>query len=88
MKPDNSLTWRIQSIDFKENMVLLESDQNPIIKRFGLPEPVLDAFVDSEFVQVKCVSGIVWQIRIADGSRRKTDKALPQSDHWSSDWGI
>jgi hypothetical protein len=85
MKPENSVTWRIQKIDAKENMVFLVSDQSPTIKRFGLPEPVLDAFVDSEFVQVQCVSGITWHIRIADGSRRKIDKPLPQADNWSSD---
>ena len=75
MEPKNPVTWRIQSIDAKENMVFLESDQSPTIKRFGLPEPVVDAFVDSEFVLVQCVNGISWQIRIADGSRRKIDKA-------------
>jgi hypothetical protein len=81
MKPENSVAWRIQSIDFKEQMVLLESDQSPTIKRFGVPEPVVDAFVDSEFVNVKCASGITWQIRIADGSRRKTDRAASHLDN-------
>ena len=81
MNPKILTTWRIQSIDFKENMVLLESDQSPTIKRFGLPEPVVSVFVESDFLQVLCASGTSWFIRISDGSRRKIDKSLDQSCH-------
>ena len=63
--------WRIDQIDQAKHWVYLISDHSPVIKKFGLPEPILHARIDGDHVLVTCQDSAVWQIHISDGARRK-----------------
>ena len=63
--------WKLDHIDEKENMVILVSDDVPVIKKFGAPQAIVHAQVLGDHVQMTCVDGTVWDVRITDGSRRR-----------------
>ena len=73
VQPLNNNTWRVEEVSHKDNMVVLVSDYSPTIRRFGVPEAIDRVRLDGDFLIVSCCSGVHWQIRISDGSRRKVN---------------
>jgi hypothetical protein len=52
-------------------MVVLVSSTTPTVKRYGLPNRVEWAEVDGQHLRVYCEALVAWEIKIADGARRK-----------------
>lgn len=63
--------WKLDHIDKKENMVILVSGDVPVTKKFGAPQAIVHAHIQSGHVLITCVDGTVWNVRISDGSRRR-----------------
>ncbi len=63
--------WRILDIDHEKNMVVLVSSKSPTVKRYGLPNSIEWAEVAGEHLRVYCQTFVAWEIKIADGARRK-----------------
>ena len=63
--------WTFNNIDEANNMVILVSDESPVIKKFGAPEAIVHVQVQSGHVVMTCVDGTVWDVRISDGARRR-----------------
>jgi hypothetical protein len=67
----NQDEWRILDINHDENMVVLVSSTTPTVKRYGVPNRIEWAEVDGEHLRVYCEVLAAWEIKIADGARRK-----------------
>jgi hypothetical protein len=52
-------------------MVVLVSNKSPTIKRYGVPHNIEWAQVVGEHLRVYCQTFVAWEIKIADGARRK-----------------
>jgi hypothetical protein len=63
--------WRVLDINHDENMVVLVSSTTPTVKRYGVPNRIEWAEVDGGHLRVYCEALVAWEIRIADGARRK-----------------
>jgi hypothetical protein len=63
--------WKILDINHDENMVVLVSSTTPTVKRYGVPNNIEWAEVDGEHLRVYCEALVAWEIKIADGARRK-----------------
>jgi hypothetical protein len=63
--------WRILDINHDKNMVVLVSNKSPTIKRYGVPHNIEWAQVVGEHLRVYCQTFVAWEIKIADGARRK-----------------
>jgi hypothetical protein len=63
--------WKILDINHDENMVVLVSSTTPTVKRYGVPNNIEWAEVDGEHLRVHCEALVAWEIKIADGARRK-----------------
>jgi hypothetical protein len=63
--------WKILDINHDENMVVLVSSTSPTVKRYAVPTNIEWAEVDGEHLRVYCEALLGWEIRIADGARRK-----------------
>ena len=63
--------WQILDINHDENKVVLVSSKSPTVKRYGVPNNIEWAKVDGEHLRVYCESLVTWEIKIANGSRRK-----------------
>lgn len=66
--------WRVVEINRLEDMVTLVSSATPTIKRFGAPTPIDRCEVVDDHLLLYCKDGVVWSIKIEDGSRRKLPK--------------
>ena len=67
----NKDEWQILDINHDENMVVLVSSTTPTVKRYGVPNRVEWAEVAGEHLRVYCEALVAWEIKIADGARRK-----------------
>jgi len=67
----NQNEWRILDINYDENKVVLVSNKSPTVKRYSVPNSVEWAEVDGETLRVYCEAFVAWEIKIANGARRK-----------------
>jgi hypothetical protein len=67
----NSDEWRILDINHDENKVVLVSSKSPTVKRYAVPNNIEWAEVAGEHLRVYCEALVAWEIKIADGARRK-----------------
>jgi hypothetical protein len=63
--------WRVLDINHDESMVVLISSTTPTVKRYGVPNRIEWAEVDGQHLRVYCEALVAWEIKIADGARRK-----------------